>query len=166
MKLSSHVCRRQHRKNRDGLLQALLLVIGCASSAAHAASSVATAFALSGQVLDINGNPLSHAMVTLPKAADEPGPSFVTVFTNEQGRFAFPGLKSRRDPTAQLLGYRMQEAVSRDGGDGVHVDILMRAETNEAGVAPASAWLRGTSEDDKALLVMTCTACHQMPCDR
>ena len=159
MKLSSHFC----KDRRHVVVGTLLIVFGFTSSTALSASSPTTALAVSGQVLDINGNPLSHAMVTLQKTTGEPGPAFVTVFTSEQGRFAFPGLKSRRDPTVQLLGYRMQEAAARTEGDGVHVDILMRAETNQAGVAPASAWLRGIGEDDKALLVMTCIACHQMP---
>jgi streptogramin lyase len=82
------------------------------------------------------------------------------VFTDDNGRFTFPPGTSAATVVAQRLGYRMVEA-------GVHVAsgmrIFMRAEANDAGVAPASAWLAHASAADKEQVVMTCVACHQLP---
>jgi streptogramin lyase len=143
-------------------LWVLLVGAGCASCMAHAAETPATTL-VSGQVFDVNGHPLSQAMVTLGRADGEIGASATTVFTNQDGHFHFPVPRSGRDPQVRLLGYRTQNTIPHTDRDGVHFDILMRAETNQVGTAPASAYLSGIDPNDRAVLVMTCTACHQMP---
>jgi streptogramin lyase len=145
------------------LAPVIVISIGCAPFTVRAADATPGGTLVSGQVLDVNGHPLSQAMVTLDRADGELGASATTVFTNQDGRFQFPGARSGRTPTVRLLGYRAQDTTSHADHDGVHFDILMRAETNQAGTAPASAYLSGVSPDDKSILVMTCAACHQMP---
>jgi streptogramin lyase len=147
-------------------LGVLLVGPGCAMVCASfmaPAAEIPAARAVSGQVLDVNGHPLSQAMVTLQRADGEPGASATTVFTNADGRFQFPGTRAGRDPSVRLLGYRTEETIPHGDRDGLHFDILMRAQTNQAGTAPASAYLSGVDPGDKAVLIMTCTACHQMP---
>ena len=110
-------------------------------------------------MLDLNGQPLRHAMVSLAKEAGQSGPAAVTVFTDENGNFVFPEGSAGTVPTAKLLGYRTIEAVSGTAG----IKIVMRSDANDAGVAPASAWLAHADPKDKAQVVMSCVACHQMP---
>jgi hypothetical protein len=58
----------------------------------------------------------------------------------------------------------MIEAAPRTQADAADFRIIMRADANRAGVAPASAWLAHIADPkDKARVVMTCVACHQMP---
>jgi streptogramin lyase len=118
--------------------------------------------ALDGRVVDLNGQPLPQAMVTLTKEAGQPGPSAVTVFTDESGHFRFPA-DARGAPSVRVLGYRMIDV----GGDfrarAADVTLIMRADSNQAGIAPASAWLGRINAEDRTQLVMACVACHQMP---
>jgi streptogramin lyase len=137
--------------------------MGFAAAAAMAAELPAGPVAVSGEVLDINGHPLSQAMVTLGKARGELGATAVTVFTDENGHFQFTGTRAGRDLTVRLLGFKTQETIPHAEHDGLRFDVLMRAETNQAGTAPASAYIGGVTPEDKEVLVMTCSACHQMP---
>jgi streptogramin lyase len=117
-----------------------------------------------GQVVDLNGRSLPNAMVTLTKDAGQSGPTAVTVFTDEKGRFTFPEGSATGVIAAKSLGYRMvEDAAPSSRGDSTRIRILMRPDANQAGVAPASAWLKGIEPSDKAQLVMTCVGCHQMP---
>jgi streptogramin lyase len=134
-----------------------------AASAATSAEPPPAPVTVSGKVFDINGHALIQAMVTLGKAAAEQGPTAVTVFTDQNGQFQFPVARTGRDPTVRLLGYRTQEIIPHPEHDGLHFDILMRAETNQAGTAPASAYIGSVAPEDKEQLVMTCSACHQIP---
>jgi len=120
---------------------------------------------IEGSVLDLNGHALPQAMVTLTKDAGRQGPAAVTVFTDEKGRFHFPEETARGSVTVRMLGYRAISPVSMPVQNaGEPVQIIMRPEANQAGVAPASAWLAHISNPaDKSKLVMTCVACHQLP---
>ncbi len=117
--------------------------------------------AIDGKVMDLNGQPLPQVMVTASRTAGQNGPSAVTVFTDENGRFTFPQGTATGTVIAQRLGYRTLDASGAPAANGMR--ILMRAESNDAGVAPASAWLAHADAADKVQLVMTCVGCHQMP---
>jgi cytochrome c len=115
-----------------------------------------------GRVVDLGGRPLGGAMVTWEKSRGQAGPSALTVFTSEDGSFRFPGPLDGGQPTVRLLGYRMVDGqlAAPDGG----VTIMMRPDANQAGIAPASAWLgRAADPAAREAAVMTCVGCHQMP---
>ena len=115
-----------------------------------------------GRVSDLNGAPLAQAMVTLTKAPGAAGATATTVFTNERGEFAFAAGAPSGMLSARSLGYRQIESEIATGS--APVTILMRPAANEAGVAPASAYLKGFNNPaDREALVMACVACHQMP---
>ena len=137
------------------LTTAFLALLTLCSPVSHAAS------ALAGRVVDLNGQPVKQSMVTLTNGAGQRGPTAVTVFTDESGRFQFPAGASGT-PTAHALGYNMLEAVRSDpAGD---LTFIMRPTANEAGIAPASGWLARISDpNDKTQVVMRCVGCHQMP---
>jgi streptogramin lyase len=149
----------RRRARRAGML----LTFGLAASAAISAQTPAGPVPVSGEVLDINGHPLSQAMVTLGKASGEQGATAITVFSDQNGHFQFPGPRAGRDLSVRLLGFKTQETIPHAEPDGLHFDVLMRAETNQAGTAPASAYIGGVTPEDKEVLVMTCSACHQIP---
>src|SRR5262245_50168868 len=136
----------------------LAVLLGLASAASVAASGI------EGQVFDLNGRALNQAMVTFTKDAAEPGPTAVTVFTDDTGHFAFPQAPTRGTVSAQLLGYRALEPATRVQGGATDVRLILRADANQAGIAPASAWLgHSATPADKTQLVMTCVGCHQLP---
>jgi virginiamycin B lyase len=115
-----------------------------------------------GRVNDLNGSPLAQAMVTLTKSAGLPGATATTVFTNERGEFEFPSNTPSGTVSVRSLGYRQVENATPIGS--APLIILMRPEANQAGVAPASAYLKGfTNQADREALVMACVACHQIP---
>ena len=111
------------------------------SAASHAASRI------EGHVFDLNGHALQQAMVTLAKEPGQQGPAAVTVFTDENGRFSFPEGTSRGTVAAQMLGYRALEPAPRTQGDAGHIEIIMRPDANQAGIAPASAWLAHIADE-------------------
>jgi len=150
--------RRHHARTWVGLISVTM-----AASAAMSAETTVGALPVSGEVLDINGHPLSQAMVTLGKAGGELGATAITVFTDQNGHFQFPGTRAGRDLTVRLLGFQTEETIPHPEQDGLRFDVLMRAATNQAGTAPASAYIGGVTPSDKEVLVMTCAACHQIP---
>ena len=115
-----------------------------------------------GRVTDLNGAPLAQAMVVLTRAADASGPTAVTVFTNEKGEFAFSADAPPGTLRVRNLNYRQVVREVPTGND--RITILMRAEANQAGVAPASAYLKDVKNPaSRESLVMACVACHQLP---
>jgi virginiamycin B lyase len=121
---------------------------------------------VSGQIVDLNGNPLSQAMVTLEKGAQQPGVTAITVFSDEHGHFRFPvpGVQGGGPPSVKLLGYKTVDTISKPSGEALDLTVIMRPDPNEAGVAPASAWLKDIANpSDRTLLVQTCVGCHQIP---
>jgi streptogramin lyase len=118
---------------------------------------------IDGQVVDADGLALAGAMVTLNQAPGEQGPSATTVFTDEKGQFRFPEGSPAGKLSVRLLNFK-QGGAAPDVNAGSHgVRISMAADTNQAAVAPASAWLAGADPDDKSQLVLTCVSCHQFP---
>jgi virginiamycin B lyase len=130
---------------------------------AIAASLCASALAAThGRVTDLNGAPLKQAMVTLSKATGAPGVTATSVFTNERGEFEFTASAPSGTLSVRSLGYRQVESEIPTGN--APIAILMRPEANQAGVAPASAYLKDfNNRADREALVMACVACHQMP---
>jgi virginiamycin B lyase len=115
-----------------------------------------------GLVSDLNGAPLPQAMVTLTKATGASGATATTVFTNERGEFEFAAGTPAGTLRVRSLGYRQLESQVPTGSGPV--TILMRTAANQAGVAPASAYLKDFNNPaDRESLVMACVACHQMP---
>ncbi|HSD73759.1 MAG TPA: carboxypeptidase regulatory-like domain-containing protein [Steroidobacteraceae bacterium] len=135
-----------------------------ASSIAFLSLWPGVSVAIDGRVVDLNGRPLQQAMVTVAKEAGQAGPTAVTVFTDDSGRFRFPSDAHGGAPSVRALGYRMIDVGVDSRSQATGVTILMRADSNQAGIAPASAWLGRISDpNDRVQLVMTCVACHQMP---
>ena len=126
------------------------------------AVAVGAAGAPHGQVTDLNGAPLSQAMVTLTKSAPAPGASATTVFTDSTGKFSFPVNTPPGTVQVRLLDYRQIGGAVPVGPAAI--TLLMRPEANQAGTAPASAYLTDlTDPAHREALVMTCVACHQLP---
>ena len=133
----------------DKTLRRLVCAIGlCAASAASLSETV-----VSGQVRDINGNPLKQVLVTLSQPPGVDGAGFTTVFTDAAGRFAFG--KRIKDPLradvtveAKALGYRMvfpQHGPAKlppatSGTEMVELVLVLQPQRNQADTAPASAW--------------------------
>jgi len=128
-----------------------------------ATTAVLAGGGIEGRVFDLNGQALNQAMVTLTKESGSAGPSAVSVFTDEKGHFQFPAGTARGTVSVQKLGYRALEPTTRVQSDTADLRIILRADANQAGVAPASAWLAHADPNDKTQLVMTCVGCHQMP---
>jgi streptogramin lyase len=106
---------------------------------------------------------LPGALVTLTKSPQERGPTALTVFSDEQGAFAFPATAPAGTLSAHLLGYE-QVASPASSGASEPLTLLMRPDANQAGTAPASAYLRGITRDaDRETLIGTCVGCHQIP---
>lgn len=117
--------------------------------------------AVGGRVADLNNQDLSGAMVTLTKSPQALGPTAMTVFADEHGAFVFPPTAPAGTLSVRLLGYKQVESPLPAGE---HATLLMRPEANQAGTAPASAYLRGVANDaDREVLVGTCVGCHQLP---
>jgi virginiamycin B lyase len=115
-----------------------------------------------GQVTDLNGAPLSQAMVTLTKSAPAPGATATTVFSDTTGQFSFPANTPPGSVQVRLLDYRQIGDAVPTGPAAM--TLLMRPEANQAGTAPASAYLKDMKDPaHRESLVMTCVACHQLP---
>jgi virginiamycin B lyase len=115
-----------------------------------------------GWVTDLNGGPLAQAMVTLTKSAPAAGATATTVFTDSAGEFSFPMDTPPGTLQVRLLNYR-QIGGAVPLGPGA-LTLLMRPEANQAGTAPASAYLKDMKDQaHREALVMTCVACHQLP---
>jgi virginiamycin B lyase len=131
------------------------MVLGLAGTAGAAAAT-------HGRVTDLNGAPLAQAMVTLTKSAQAAGATATTVFTNATGEFSFAANAPQGTLRVRLLNYRQIGNSIRVGAQAL--TILMSPEANQAGTAPASAYLKDIKNPaHREALVMTCVACHQLP---
>jgi streptogramin lyase len=136
-------------------VRAAAMVIGLACAAGALAAT-------HGRVTDLNGAPLPQAMVTLTKSAPAAGATATTVFTSRTGEFSFPGDAPRGTLRVRLLNYRQIGDAVPVGSEAL--TILMSPEANQAGTAPASAYLKDMKDPaHREALVMTCVACHQLP---
>ena len=123
---------------------------------------IAAAAATTGSVVDLNNRPLAQAMVTLTRAQGAAGPTALTVFSDAQGQFAFPASAPAGTLTVRRLGYaQVDGAVSTGAGPAL---LIMRANANDAGVAPASAWLAHVTDPQvREPIIDNCVGCHQLP---
>jgi virginiamycin B lyase len=145
-----HVMRAQRQWARILLLPAGLAIASFALAATH------------GRVTDLNGAPLAQAMVTLTKSAQSAGATATTVFTGTAGEFSFPEGSPPGTLQVRLLNFRqIGGPLAADPGA---LTLIMRPEANQAGTAPASAYLKDMKDPaHREALVMTCVACHQLP---
>ena len=132
----------------------------------------ALADTITGTIIDLNGRRVAGASVTVMPAG-QPGPTALTVFSDDQGRFAFPDRPSYGDPakmdvSLRALGHRLLDAKARRAAaDRMELTLLAQPTTNQAEMAPASAWLRGdTDRDETSAFVLDCMGCHQAPMKR
>jgi hypothetical protein len=124
-----------------------------------------------GQLVDTNGQPLAQTPIVLER--DGAGARAITVFSDAQGRFAFPDALADTEamtvPHARALGYNQVDAqrrVARDAtrGDRIVWTLLARRNVNQSSTAPASAWLgRITDRAEKSRFILDCIDCHQVP---
>lgn len=143
-----------------------------------APSAWAGALTVQGKVFDTNGNTLKQVAVTLTRSSNVAGPFASTVFSREDGSFAFAPLAEGGDPgavtvEARAVGYRQVAPVmgpakladvSTTTSD-VKLVLVLQPQLNHADTAPPSAWLKQIpqSEPMKPLLVKTCVNCHVFP---
>jgi streptogramin lyase len=138
-------------------------------------SIASAAVAVSGQVVDLNGNPVAQAQVIFDRDETGRGASVVTVFSGGDGKFSFPGVYPEADGgdslpiTVRALGYETLDTIAkatahRSGLDSVDLTIVVGATGNQIAVAPASAWLgRITDRREQSQFIMDCIDCHQVP---
>ncbi len=124
---------------------------------------------ISGRVVDTNGHPVEKISVSVFTFADH-GAEIITVFTDKLGAFAMPGpisLNNFEKPpvVARKLGYEQVNRSSEFVGDyeAIFVTLTVSTTSNQAAVAPASAWLASMNEEKRVPLIQKCAACHQMP---
>jgi virginiamycin B lyase len=150
--------------SRGATLSTLLICLA-------AQASEGTTGQVQGSVLDTNGNPIPKVMVTVNAPARESGRTGISVFSDENGHFAFPdplnlGERHGLEVRVKSLGYEalpitIDLAERTKASDIV---LVMRPTANQAAVAPASAWLRSIpNNNDKSVLISACISCHQMP---
>jgi streptogramin lyase len=151
---------------RHALLMTAAVACGVFAGAAEADVTV------QGAVLDLNGRPVPQAQVTFEPGLGAAGPSAVTVFTGDDGVFAFPDVLANvrargLELHARALGWAQQSAIveeSESRSDRLTATIVMRPSENQADVAPSSAWLASIEDPDaKAELIQLCITCHQIP---
>jgi streptogramin lyase len=149
-------------------LQCVLAGLLCLAPSVHAVTSI------KGRVVDLNGNPVPQAQVIFDRDEAMPGSSVVTVFSDTEGRFSFPG--SYPDPVneslsivTRALGYQQLDKVARvqaneHNHQTLDLTFILRIVDNQVAVAPASAWLgRMSDRRQKSKFVMDCIDCHQVP---
>ena len=145
------------------LIYAIAISLGLAAVAEAAVE-------IDGTVVDLNGTPLAQAQVSIVTPDSHAGADVMTVFTGDGGRFSFPetisGLDlANPDLNARMLGYeQLNVSAASNSSSAMDVTIVMRRTSNQAAVAPASAWLtRIGDRDEKARFVRNCVGCHQVP---
>jgi streptogramin lyase len=148
------------KRSRVGCSAALASLLGLSF-----ASTATADITITGRVVDLNGAPLPQAMVTVDAAESHAGADVITVFTDQQGLFRLPEpVRDVDSIRARMLEYEELDQSSQLADGASDVTIVMRRRTNQADVAPASAWLAGMSDrEEKAFFVRDCITCHQVP---
>ena len=141
-----------------------------AAAVAVALAAPAAAATLAGEVRDLNGHPVAGAAITVTPGV--PGPTSTTVFSDAQGRFAFPAatqVAAGGDLVLRIraLGYDLLDTSAPPAnGDRRDIALLLRPTSNQAASAPASAWLATLGAADReatSSFVLDCMGCHQVP---
>ena len=150
---------------------------GCSGGAKFAAvsclllfSKAGTAASIHGQVVDLNGRPVPQAQILFDRDEEAAGASVVTVFSDGEGRFGFPGdypdaSQGTLDISVRALGYEeIGQVVDADSANALQVTFVVGTVENQVAVAPASAWLgRITDRAQQSKLIVDCIVCHQVP---
>lgn len=130
----------------------------------------AAATRVGGKVVDSNGKPLAQAQVIFDREEPAQGASVITVFTDNDGGFQFPGVfaepvTASADIKVRALGYeQIDRVLHADSNDAVTINFVVAATDNQINVAPASAWLaRISNREEKSAFIMSCIDCHQVP---
>src|SRR5690606_12116589 len=154
------------------LVRSSRVVTACAALIAFGAHAQA-ASTVEGRVMDVNGRPVAGAQVIFDRDDGAPGASAVTVFSGDDGRFAIPGRYPEITPESVPLVVRSldHEQVGvqwtvEDKGESrsLRATLIVRPRTNQADVAPASAWLARIGDRARqSKLIMDCIDCHQVP---
>lgn len=152
---------RTYLRTRTGHAALLYAAIVCIPAA--------VAGVIDGDVLDHNGNPLPNVQVIYTRTPGARGASVVTVFSGNDGHFAFPDdfpedITAAADVSTRGLGFRqLDRSVDAPRGSASFTFVLQPV-TNQADVAPASAWLgRIKDRGQQAAFIMNCIDCHQVP---
>lgn len=124
---------------------------------------------ISGYVYDLNGKPLTQALVSIKAGKDHQGADVVTVFTDTEGEFRLPETigelgNPEQQVSTRILGYEQMRVATAAIKDGAQkLTVIMRRTGNYANAAPASAWLSNVNAADKELFVKSCVGCHEVP---
>lgn len=117
-----------------------------------------------GKVLGVNdGLPVTQATVTLTMPKGSSGPSFVTVFTDDEGKFSFTEAAEKALPqgatlSVEKLGYHQVQLPEHQKADVFYMEPV----ANIAQQAPASAWFgRAAAGDARNITIASCSSCHQ-----
>jgi len=142
----------------------LLIVFFCGLAAAS--ENVIT-----GAVVDINGKPVSAAMVKFVRGDGVKGADYITVFTDDEGKFNIPKLS---DTTigdnarvwVEKIGFTQispqKKPLSSLNKDGLI--FVVKPLKNIADQVPASAWFADIENSPgKTQIQNSCTQCHQFP---
>jgi hypothetical protein len=125
------------------------------------------AASLSGRVVDLNGQAVADAMVTVETAL--PGPTAMTVYSDAGGNFLFPARDNFGEGRNIKLGLRALGHELLDSRVSVlaNGDLPRRAgrpTTNQVRSAPPSAWLRTVGDhESNSSFILDCLGCHQVP---
>ncbi len=139
-------------------------------------SGAAAADGFRGQVVAVDdGATVENAMVTLTFEVGVAGPHAVTVFTDDEGTFAFPddvppvgkavsiAARKLNYVTSELTGEALRGALQNEN----EVTLLLQPTGNIASQVPASAWLGVTPAGDaRNITVTSCSSCHQLASGR
>ena len=126
---------------------------------------------LGGRVVGVSdGRGVAGVAVTLSYVSGTPGPSSVTVFSDEKGNFNFPADVATPSAGSSLqimkVGYR-QVSARELGARQSSMTVFVEPLANIAATVPASAWLaRLPPSTAKHIVMANCADCHQFPSPR
>ena len=112
------------------------LVIAVAPGAGFIPAIQADNLVIRGRVLDTDEQAVNQAQVTLQQFGGA-GPSAITVFTDETGRFAFPDPPANAgsvELTVRSLGFDIRQTTLAPGETDLR--LVLEPVSNQAGVAP------------------------------
>ena len=141
-------------------------ITGMLAAALAGTPGAAYGATLSGRVVDLNGQAVANAMVTVAGPA---GPVTLTVFSDGDGRFRFPARDSidahNLKVSLRALGHeQLDSRVSGAANGDVQVTVLTRPTSNQTRSAPPSAWIRAVGDhESNSSFILDCIGCHQVP---
>lgn len=133
--------------------------------------TMASESVIKGSVVDVNGQIVAAAMVKFDRGEGIKGANYITVFTDEEGRFNIPkfddtSIGDNAKIWVEKIGF-IQLSPQKKSLDGLNQSNLVFVVTplkNVADQVPASAWFAGIENSPEKLQVQnSCTQCHQFP---